>query len=54
MGLKSKYLLLSSYNIPIFIQMKKSGRATDQALLRTAVNKKLQTFSHKRLVRDLQ
>jgi len=34
--------------------MKKSGRSTDQALNRTAVNKKLQTFSHKRLMKDLQ
>ena len=34
--------------------MKKRGRSTDQALLRTAVNKKMQTFSHKRLTKDLE
>lgn len=34
--------------------MKRPGRSTDQALLRTAVNKKMQTFAHKRLVKDLQ
>eukprot|EP00919_Chromeraceae_sp_WS-2016_P022119 GHVR01052612.1.p2 GENE.GHVR01052612.1~~GHVR01052612.1.p2 ORF type:complete len:157 (-),score=15.58 GHVR01052612.1:4294-4764(-) len=33
--------------------MKQKGRSTDQALHRTAVNKKLQTFSHKRLAKDL-
>lgn len=34
--------------------MKKQGRSTDQALLRTAINKNIQTFSHKRLMKDLQ
>lgn len=34
--------------------MKKRGRSTDQALLRTAINKKYQTYSHKRLLRDLE
>lgn len=34
--------------------MKKMGRSTDQALLRTAINKEIQTFSHKRLAKDLQ
>ena len=34
--------------------MKKEGRHIDQALMRTAVNEKLQTFSHKRLMKDLQ
>ena len=34
--------------------MKSKGRSTDQALLRTALNKKLQTYSHKRLIKDLE
>lgn len=34
--------------------MKKRGRSKDQALLRTAVNKKMQTYSHKRLMKDLE
>jgi hypothetical protein len=34
--------------------MKKQGRMLDRALLRTAVNKKLQKFSHKRLAKDLE
>jgi ubiquitin-protein ligase len=34
--------------------MKKQGRSKDQALLRTAVSKKLQTFSHRRLMKDLE
>jgi hypothetical protein len=34
--------------------MKKQGRSMDQALLRTAVNKKSQTFAQKRLVKDLE
>jgi ubiquitin-protein ligase len=34
--------------------MKKRGRSTDQALLRTGINKKYQTFSHKRLIKDLE
>jgi len=34
--------------------MKKRGRSTDQALLRTAINKKYQTYSHKRLIKDLE
>jgi len=33
--------------------MNKKGRSQDQALLRTVVNKKYQTFSHKRLLKDL-
>ena len=32
--------------------MKKAGRHIDGALLRTVVNEKLQTFSHKRLMKD--
>lgn len=34
--------------------MKGKGRTVDKALMRTAVNKKLQTFSHKRLAKDLE
>ena len=34
--------------------MKKRGRSKDQALLRTAASKKMQTFSHKRLMKDLE
>jgi hypothetical protein len=34
--------------------MKKAGRHIDTALLRTSVNEKLQTFSHKRLIKDLE
>ncbi len=34
--------------------MKRLGRSSDQALLRTTINKKIQTFAHKRLVKDLQ
>lgn len=34
--------------------MKKRGRSQDQALLRTVVNKKSQTYSQKRLIKDLQ
>lgn len=34
--------------------MKAKGRSTDQALLRTALNKKYQTYSHKRLLKDLE
>jgi ubiquitin-protein ligase len=34
--------------------MKKAGRHTDAALLRTVVNEKLQTFSHKRLIKDFE
>jgi hypothetical protein len=34
--------------------MKKQGRSTNQALLRTAVNKEIQTFANKRLIKDLQ
>ena len=34
--------------------MKKAGRHVDRALMRTAVNEKLQTFSHRRLMKDLQ
>jgi hypothetical protein len=41
-----------SFIIPIF--MKQRGRSTDQALLRTAINKKYQTYSHKRLIKDLE
>lgn len=33
--------------------MKKAGRHIDKALIRTTVNDKLQTFSHKRLMKDL-
>lgn len=33
--------------------MKRKGRSNDQALLRTAINKDIQTFSHKRLIKDL-
>jgi hypothetical protein len=32
--------------------MKKKGRHIDQALLGAAINKKDQTFSHKRLTKD--
>lgn len=34
--------------------MKQRGRSTDQALLRTVINKKYQTFAHKRLLKDLE
>lgn len=34
--------------------MKKKGRSTDQALLRTVINKEAETFSHKRLIKDLR
>ena len=34
--------------------MKQRGRSTDKALLRTTVNRKLQTYSHKRLIKDLE
>ena len=34
--------------------MKKRGRSTDQALIRTTINKKYQTFAHKRLIKDLE
>lgn len=34
--------------------MKKAGRHIDGALLRTVVNEKLQTFSHKRLMKDYE
>lgn len=34
--------------------MKKRGRSTDQALLRTVANKKMQTYAHKRLIKDLE
>jgi hypothetical protein len=34
--------------------MKQRGRSTDQALMRTNINKKIQTFAHKRLLKDLQ
>jgi hypothetical protein len=34
--------------------MKKKGRSTNQALLRTVVKKKYQTYAHKRLLKDLE
>jgi hypothetical protein len=34
--------------------MKRPGRHVDGALFRTAVNEKLQTFSHKRLMKDYE
>ena len=34
--------------------MKARGRSQDQALLRTVVNKKNQTYSQKRLIKDLE
>jgi len=34
--------------------MKKGGRHVDGALLRTTINEKLQTFSHKRLMKDYE
>ena len=34
--------------------MKKAGRHVDRALMRTAINEKMQTFSHKRLMKDLK
>lgn len=34
--------------------MKKPGRHLDQALLRTSINEKALTFSHKRLMKDLE
>ena len=34
--------------------MKKAGRHLDKALMRTSINDKLQTFSHKRLIKDLE
>jgi ubiquitin-protein ligase len=34
--------------------MKQKGKSTDQALLRTVADKKSQTFSHKRLLKDLK
>jgi hypothetical protein len=34
--------------------MKKAGRSMDQALLRAQLNKKAQTFAHKRLAKDLE
>lgn len=34
--------------------MKKPGKSLDQALLRAQVNKKAQTFAHKRLAKDLE
>lgn len=34
--------------------MNKKGRSNDQALLRTMINKKYQTYSHKRLIKDLE
>ena len=33
---------------------KPTGRQTDKALFRTAVNEKLQTFSHKRIMKDYE
>jgi len=34
--------------------MKRAGRHRDNALLSITVNEKLQTFSHKRLLKDLE
>jgi hypothetical protein len=34
--------------------MKSRGRSQDQALLRTLATKKYQTYSHKRLIKDLE
>lgn len=40
--------------LDILPTMKKPGKSIDQALLRAQVNKKAQTFAHKRLVKDLE
>ena len=47
------FISVLSVSLPINKYMKKRGRSNDQALLRTTVNKKMQTFSHKRLMKDL-
>lgn len=56
----SVILLLILYNplvvtyLDILLIMKKQGRHHDNALNRTLVNEKLQTLSHKRLMKDLE